>query len=80
MAEHCRTASAQSLMHTLEGKAPLRPPACLGGNYVLFPKLYEPSCQSDTQEITGNLKGVKKRNGWASTEYGFRRGIVELKE
>lgn len=51
MAEHCRTAIAQSLVHTLEGKAPLRPPACLGGNYVFSPKLYEPSCQSDPQEI-----------------------------
>lgn len=28
----------------------------------------------------GVLEGVKKRNGWMSTEYVFGRGITELKE
>lgn len=52
MAEHCRAASAQSLVHTPGGRAPFRPPAHPGGSYVFSLKLYEPSCQSDTQEMS----------------------------
>lgn len=51
MAEHCRTAGAQSLVQTqgrVGGLSDL-PPIC-EGSYVFFPRLYEPYCQSDTWE------------------------------